>query len=96
MVSSWDGVFSPLVKHLEPGDQPFRRSGSSERSTKTQVEGHKMRDLSTDELGHVYGAGGSGRGCSPQPPSCRGSKSKKSKSKKSKSKKSRKRSRRYC
>jgi hypothetical protein len=48
-----------------------------------------MRDLSTDELGHVYGAGGSGRGCSPQPPSCGGgSKSKKSKSKKSKSKKS--------
>ena len=46
-----------------------------------------MRDLSTDELGHVYGAGGSGRGCSPQPPSCHGSKSKKSKSKKS---------RRYC
>ena len=56
-----------------------------------------MRDLSTDELGHVYGAGGSGRGCSPQPPSCHGSKSKKSKkskSKKSKSKHSR--SRRYC
>jgi len=47
-----------------------------------------MRDLSTDELGHVYGAGGCGRGCSPQPPSCGGSKSKKSKSKKSKSKKS--------
>ena len=45
-----------------------------------------MRDLSTDELGHVYGAGG--RGCSPQPPSCsKGSKSKKSKSHK-KSKKS--------
>ena len=54
-----------------------------------------MRDLSTDELGHVYGAGGSGRGCSPQPPSCGGSKSKKSKSKKSKSKKHSK-SRRYC
>ena len=57
-----------------------------------------MRDLSTDELGHVYGAGGSGRGCSPRPPSCGGSKSKKSKSKKSKSKKSksRKHSHRYC
>ncbi len=51
-----------------------------------------MRDLSTDELGYVYGAGGRGRNCSPQPPSCRGSKSKKSKSKKSKGKKSR----RYC
>lgn len=53
-----------------------------------------MRDLSTDELGHVYGAGG--RGCSPRPPSCggKGSKSKKSKSKKSKSKKSR--GRKYC
>jgi hypothetical protein len=48
------------------------------------VEGFNMRDLSTDELGHVYGAGGRGRGCSPQPPSCHGSKSKKSKS------------RRYC
>jgi len=48
-----------------------------------------MRDLSTDELGHVYGAGGSGRNCSPQPPSCGGgSKSKKSKSHGSKSKKS--------
>jgi hypothetical protein len=48
-----------------------------------------MRDLSTDELGHVYGAGG--RGCSPQPPSCGGggSKSRHSKNKKSKSKKSR-------
>ena len=56
-----------------------------------------MRDLSTDELGHVYGAGGSGRGCSPQPPSCgsKSKKSKKSKSKKSKSKKHSK-SRRYC
>ena len=59
-----------------------------------------MRDLSTDELGHVYGAGG--RGCSPQPPRCggKGSKSKKSKSKKSKSKKSKSKkhskSRRYC
>ena len=43
-----------------------------------------MRDLSTNELGFIYGAGG--RGCSPQPPSCsKGSKSKKSKSKKSKS-----------
>ena len=49
-----------------------------------------MRDLSTDELGHVYGAGGSGRGCSPRPPSCGGSKSKKSKSKKHS------KSRRYC
>ena len=58
-----------------------------------------MRDLSTDELGHVYGAGGRGRGCSPQPPSCHGSKSKKSKSKKSKSKRSKSKpskSRRYC
>ena len=47
-----------------------------------------MRDLSTDELGFVYGAGG--RGCSPQPPSCggKGSKSKKSTSHKSKSHKS--------
>ena len=59
-----------------------------------------MRDLSTDELGHIYGAGG--RGCSPRPPSCgggKGSKSKKSGSKKSKSKKSKSkhsRSRRYC
>jgi len=45
-----------------------------------------MRDLNKEELGFVYGAGGSGRnGCSP----CGGgSKSKKSKSKKSKSKKS--------
>ncbi len=56
-----------------------------------------MRDLSTDELGHVYGAGGRGRNCSPQPPRCGGSKSKKSKSKKSKSKKSKsKKSRKYC
>ena len=56
-----------------------------------------MRDLSTDELGHVYGAGGSGRNCSPQPPSCSGSKSKKSKSHKSKAKKSKsKKSRKYC
>jgi hypothetical protein len=55
-----------------------------------------MRDLSTDELGHVYGAGGSGRNCSPQPPKCGGgSKGKKSKSKKSKSKKHS-GSRRYC
>ena len=60
-----------------------------------------MRDLSTDELGHVYGAGG--RGCSPQPPSCGGkgskskhSKSKHSKSKKSKSKKSKGRGSRGC
>lgn len=55
-----------------------------------------MRDLSTDELGHVYGAGG--RGCSPQPPSCgsKHSKSKHSKSKKSKSKKSRGRGSRGC
>jgi len=72
----------------------------SERSTKITAEDFKMRDLSTDELGHVYGAGGSGRGCSPQPPSCGGSKSKhskKSKSKHSKSKKSKsKNSRRYC
>jgi hypothetical protein len=45
-----------------------------------------MRDLNQEELGFVYGAGGSGRrgscGCSG------GSKSKKSKSKKSKSHKS--------
>ena len=34
-----------------------------------------MRDLSTDELGFVYGAGG--RGCSPTPPSCGGGSSKK-------------------
>lgn len=60
-----------------------------------------MRDLSTNELGHVYGAGG--RGCSPRPPSCggKGSKSKKSKSKKSKCKKSKSKKhsrsrRRYC
>jgi hypothetical protein len=67
--------------------------------TANQVEGFKMRDLSTDELGHVYGAGGRGRHCSPRPPSCGGSKSRKSKSKKSKSKKSkskRSRGRRYC
>ena len=55
-----------------------------------------MRDLSTDELGHVYGAGGSGRGCSPQPPSCSGSKGKKSKKSKSKKSKSKKQSHRYC
>jgi hypothetical protein len=57
-----------------------------------------MRDLSTDELGHVYGAGG--RGCSPRPPSCGGggSKSRHSKSKHSKknSKKSRGRGSRGC
>jgi hypothetical protein len=58
------------------------------------MEGINMRDLSTDELGHVYGAGGSGRNCSPQPPSCSGSKNKKSKSKKSKAKKSK--SKKYC
>ena len=50
-----------------------------------------MRDLSTNELGQVYGAGG--QGCSPQPPTCGGAK--RSKSKKSKSKKHSK-SRRYC
>ena len=64
-----------------------------------QMEGFKMRDLSTDELGHVYGAGGSGRNCSPQPPSCGGkSKSKNSKKSKSKHSKSKKhsKSRRYC
>ena len=59
-----------------------------------------MRDLSTDELGHVYGAGGSGRNCSPQPPTCGGSKSKKSKKSKCKKSKSKSRkhsrSRRYC
>jgi len=38
-----------------------------------------MRDLSTDELGFVYGAGG--RGCSPRPPSCGGKSSKKKSSK---------------
>jgi hypothetical protein len=54
-----------------------------------------MRDLSTSELGYVYGAGGRGRNCSPQPPSCRGSKSKKSKGKRSKKSKSKK-SRRRC
>ena len=31
-----------------------------------------MRDLSTNELGQVYGAGGNG--CSPKPPSCGNSK----------------------
>jgi len=47
-----------------------------------------MRDLSTDELGFVYGAGG--RGCSPTPPSCggKGSKKKSSKHKSSKKRKS--------
>ena len=55
-----------------------------------------MRDLSTDELGFVYGAGHRGKNCSPKPPRCgKGSKSKKSKSKKSKSKKSKK-SKKYC
>ena len=44
-----------------------------------------MRDLSTDELGFVYGAGG--RGCSPRPPSCGGGKSSKKKSSKHKSSK---------
>lgn len=30
-----------------------------------------MRDLTTQELGFVYGAGGSGRSsCKPTPPSC--------------------------
>ncbi len=39
-----------------------------------------MRDLSVEELGHVYGAGG--RGCSPCPPSKpRGGSKGKSKSK---------------
>lgn len=50
-----------------------------------------MRDLSTDELRSVYGAGSTGRRSSPQPPSCnrgKGSKSKGSRGKKSKSKKS--------
>lgn len=52
-----------------------------------------MRDLEFEELGHVYGAGSRGRGCSPRPPSCRGSKSRKSR----KHKKSRKsKSRKYC
>lgn len=49
-----------------------------------------MRDLNTNELEQVYGAGGSskcGRGSSPKPPKG-GSKSKASKSKASKSKKS--------
>lgn len=55
-----------------------------------------MRDLSTDELGHVYGAGGSGRNCSPQPPSCGGSKSKKSKSRKCKQSKSKHSKSRRC
>lgn len=57
-----------------------------------------MRDLELDELSHVYGGGGKGRGCSPQPPSCGGgSKSRKSKKSK-KSKKSRKsrKSGKYC
>lgn len=47
-----------------------------------------MRDLRTDELNHVYGAGG--KGCYTPPKGCssNGSKSKKSKSKKSKAKKS--------
>jgi len=44
-----------------------------------------MRDLSTDELGFVYGAGG--RGCSPTPPSCGGKGSKKKSSKHKSSKK---------
>lgn len=46
-----------------------------------------MRDLSTDELRSVYGAGSTGRRSSPQPPSCnrgKGSKSKGSRGKKSK------------
>ena len=54
----------------------------------------KMRDLTTEELSHVYGAGGRGRGrssCAPH--GGRGSKGKHSR----KSRKSRKsRSRRYC
>lgn len=59
-----------------------------------------MRDLNLEELGAVYGAGGSskrgGCGCSGGSKSKK-SKSKKSKSKKSKSKKSKsKRSRGYC
>ena len=54
-----------------------------------------MRDLSTNELGNVYGAGG--RSCSPRPPSHGGGGSKSKKSKKSKSKKSKsKKSRRRC
>jgi hypothetical protein len=47
----------------------------------------QMRDLNIEELGQVYGAGGSGRNGGS---SCgKGSRSRKSKSKKSKSKKSR-------
>jgi hypothetical protein len=39
-----------------------------------------MRDLTTAEIGHVYGAGGKGRSsCNPDP--CKGSRSKGSKSK---------------
>lgn len=48
-----------------------------------------MRDLRLSELNHVYGAGGSGCGSSPQPPSScsrKGSKGKHSKSKGSKGK----------
>lgn len=51
-----------------------------------------MRDLSTDELGFVYGAGG--RGCSPTPPSC-GGKSSKKKSHKSTKKHSHKSSKKH-
>ncbi len=31
-----------------------------------------MRDLSTQELGFVYGAGGASKNCKPTPPSCGG------------------------
>jgi hypothetical protein len=54
-----------------------------------------MRDLKTEELGQVYGAGGKGRnggGCGSGGSKSRKSKSRKSKSCKSKSKKSRRRS----
>lgn len=56
-----------------------------------------MRDLSTNELGQVYGAGGCG--CSPKPPSCGNSKNSHGSHKgshKSKSHKSHKHSGRGC
>ena len=54
-----------------------------------------MRDLRSDELTHVYGAGG--KGCYTPPKSCgKGSKSKKSKSKKCKASKSKKHSKGWC
>jgi hypothetical protein len=51
-----------------------------------------MRDLRTDELSNVYGAGGCSKVCAPPPPKCapKASKSKKSKSKKCKASKSKK------